>query len=550
MPKSRLLLAAAALSILGSGATAAAEPAPPKLIVAISVDQFSANLFDEWRPRFTGGLGRLSQGVVYSHGYQSHAATETCPGHSTLLTGKHPSKTGIIANAYRDPETGRAVYCVNDPSVVLAHDPKAQPVGPGRLLATTLGDWLKAASPQSRVVAVSGKDRAAINMAGHQADGTFWLVEGYGFTTYLPKDGDPAKALAPVAGYNAAIAKVWKTRPQWTYRHADCRAKASDWTIAGKAWSSRLPPEGWGVSDAPAAIKTNVMNSPISDELTGDAARHLVKTLKLGQGSAPDLLAVSFSATDFVGHRYGTRGPEMCEELHRLDETIGRLFADLDRLRVPYLVVLSADHGGSDFTERLRAQGYPMARRVSSAEVMGRVNTALMAELGLAKPPLQGSVEEAFVTGVPDADRARVAEAAVRALAAQPEVAAAFTQAELVATQVRKGVPPDEMTLKERFAESVYPGRSPDILAALQPESTLSPALPGALLAGHGTPWNYDRQVPMLFWWPGAQGETRFLPVETVDIAPTLAGALALAPPADIDGRCLSLPASSGVKCP
>jgi arylsulfatase A-like enzyme len=217
---------------------------------------------------------------------------------------------------------------------------------------------------------------------------------------------------------------------------------------------------------------------------------------------------------------------------------------------VPYLVVLSADHGGSDFTERLRAQGYPLAKRINSAEVMGRVNTALMSELGLAKPPLQGSVEESFVVNVPDADKARVAQAAARALAAQPEVAAAFTQAELVATEVRKGVPPDELTLKERFAESVYPGRSPDILAALQPESTLSPALPGALLAGHGTPWNYDRQVPMLFWWPGAKGETRFLPVETVDIAPTLAAALGLAPPADVDGRCLPLPASSGVRCP
>ncbi|HEX5378605.1 MAG TPA: alkaline phosphatase family protein, partial [Phenylobacterium sp.] len=421
--------------------------------------------------------------------------------------------------------------------------------GPKRLLATTLGDWLKVASPASRVVAVSGKDRAAINMAGHNPDGAYWLVEGYGFTTYMPPGGDAAKALAPIAAYNARTAQVWNARPQWTYRHADCRAKDSSWTFAGKTWRSRLPPETWGVSDKPAVLKSNIMNSPAADELTGDAARHLVKSYRLGQGPGTDLLAVSFSATDFIGHRYGTRGPEMCEELHRLDETIGRLFTDLDKLHVPYLVVLSADHGGSDFVERLQSQGFPMARRISSAEVMGRVNRVLMSELGLAGPPLQGSVEEANIVGVPEADKARVAEAAARVLAAQPEVAAAFTQDELLKTDVRKGVPPDELTLKERFAESTYRGRSPDVVAALQPQSTLSPAVPGGLLSGHGTPWDYDRQVPMLFWWPGAAGETRFLPVETVDIAPTLAAILRIRTPDDLDGRCLPLPGAGGGRC-
>ena len=553
MPKSRLFFAALSVAaLIGTGALAApAEPAPaPKLIVAIAVDQFSGNLFDEWRSRFTGGFKRLAGGVVYPAGYQTHAATETCPGHSTLLTGKHPTKTGIIANTFRDPDLNRMVYCLNDPGVVLAHDPKAGPVSPKRLMVSTLGEWLKAASPQSRVIAVAGKDRAAINMAGHNADGTFWLIEGFGFTTYMAPGADAAKALAPVAGYNASIAKVWKTRPKWTYAHADCRASAATWNFGGKAWESKLPPTGWGESDAPATIKTNVMNSPMADEITGDAARYLVKTLKLGQGPATDLLAVSFSATDFIGHRYGSRGPEMCEEMHRLDETLGRLFVDLDRLHVPYLVVLTADHGGSDFPERLQAQGYPTAKRINSGEVMGRVNKTLMDELGLSKPPLRGNVEESYVVDVPDADKARVAEAAVRVLAAQPEVVAAFTQTELLATPVRKGVPPDELTIKERFAESIYAGRSPDVLAALQPQSTLVPAIPGQLLAGHGTVWDYDRRVPMLFWWPGVVGETRFLPVETVDIAPTLAGALKLTPPADVDGRCLALPASSGVSCP
>lgn len=544
----RTLAAAATLACaVGMGDPASAQPqaAKPKLIVAISLDQYSANLFDEWRGRYKGGLARLANGVAYRSGYQTHSGTETCPGHSTLLTGKHPNKTGIVANAYLDPETRQPVYCVNDRSVVLAHDAKASPVGPARLEATTLGDWLKDASPQSRVVAVSGKDRAAITMAGHKADGVFWLFSGYGFTTYIPPAGDPAKALAPVAATNARLAPRWTAKPEWTYQTPACRSAANaTLQIGGKAFEPRLPPAGYGNS-----IPASLINSPAGDEITAEAARDLIKYYRLGQGPATDLLAVSFSATDWVGHRFGTRGPEMCEQMHRLDATIGKLFADLDALKVPYLVVLSADHGGSDIPERLATQGYP-ARRVPPTEVMGRVNKALMAEFGLEKGPLVGSPEEANLLEVPGVDREKLLAAAVRTLAAQPEIAAAFTRDELIATPIRKGASPDEVSVKERFAMSAHPTRSPDILGALQPFTSLGTGATGEALSGHGSPWTYDRRVPMLFWWPGAKPEDRFMPVETVDIAPTLAAAVGLTPPVDLDGQCLALPVASGVACP
>ena len=129
-------------------------------------------------------------------------------------------------------------------------------------------------------------------------------------------------------------------------------------------------------------------------------------------------------------------------------------------------------------------------------------------------------------------------------------MSAVFTREQLLATKVRPGVPPDELTVQERMALSAYAGRSPDIFVALNPESTLAPAAPGILMASHGTVWNYDRRVPMLFWWPGAKVESRFLPVATVDIGPTLASALGIAPPSDVDGRCLMMPTESGVRCP
>ena len=145
-------LAVAAISTAFSvqASTISVKP-DPKLVVVISIDQFSANLYAQHRPEFVGGLKTLSQGIVYPNGYQSHAMTETCPGHSTLLTGKHPNKTGISANDWYDRAAGKQVYCLGDPSVTLADDPKGKPVSPANLVVTTYGDWLKAVSPRSRV---------------------------------------------------------------------------------------------------------------------------------------------------------------------------------------------------------------------------------------------------------------------------------------------------------------------------------------------------------------------------------------------------------------
>ena len=182
------LLASATALALGAPALAdnppaaapvAATPAPPppRLVLAISVDQFSADLFARYRRYFTAGLARLQQGAVFPSGYQSHAATETCPGHSTLLTGARPARTGIIANYWFDPGLARAdkrVYCsedVADPAST-SREPVVSPVN---LKVPTLGDRMKEANPASRNVAVSAKDRAVVMMGGHTLDGSPWL---------------------------------------------------------------------------------------------------------------------------------------------------------------------------------------------------------------------------------------------------------------------------------------------------------------------------------------------------------------------------------------
>src|SRR6476469_3441470 len=182
----KLKLLAALLAL--AAAPGAAQPrrvsptARPKLVIVISVDQFSADLFAEYRGLYTGGMRRLAQGVVFPSGYQSHAATETCPGHSTILTGDRPARTGIIANDWYDQGAARAdkyVYCAEDERVP-GSTSDDYTVSDFHLRVPTLGDLMHRADPRSRVVAVAGKDRAAVMMGGHTPDRRWWW-DGHAF---------------------------------------------------------------------------------------------------------------------------------------------------------------------------------------------------------------------------------------------------------------------------------------------------------------------------------------------------------------------------------
>lgn len=550
-PARRALFAACAALVSFVGPVAAQPapaPTPPKLIVTLVVDQLGANLFNQHRPAFTGGLKTLAEdGLVYANGYQTHGVTETCPGHSTVLTGMHPNRTGIPANDYVDRATGAVVYCLAAPQNRLADGGKGDngPVGPDALRVSGLADWLKSASPRSRVFSVAGKDRGAVSLAGSRPDGAYWFTNGFGFTTYL-RPGETAQArLQPLAAFNAGLLARWKaTPPSWTYRRPECRLLAQDWKIGPGTFRSTLPPED---------LRIDV--SPLLDEVTLEAAEVLLTEQKLGRGPAPDLLTVSLSATDRIGHRYGAQGPEMCEHLHRMDAALGRFLDKVKQVPGGALVVLTADHGGSDFPERLAARGYPEAGR-SPPDLLTRLNAALRSRFALTADPLLADGASLYVVGadrrgLPDPLRGRVAEAAVELLRQEPSVAGAFTLETLLATPAPgRDANPEELTLQQRFALSAVPGRSPDVILAFQPGITPGPARVGGSIAGHGTPWDYDRRVPIVFWWPGAEGQERPLPIRTIDIGPTLANAVGLRAPADLDGRCLDLGAFGAPACP
>ena len=534
-------------------APAAAQSPRPRLIVAISVDQFSADLFAEYRQHYVDGLKRLSNDIVFPSGYQSHAATETCPGHSTILTGSHPARTGIIANTWFDEtvtragKTPHAVYCAEDeraPGSSMAD----YVVSTGHLKVPTLGDRMKRADPRSRVVAVAGKDRAAVMMGGHMTD-AIWYLDPKRGRSYVTLPGRDPAAPAIVQAVNARVAAAID-HPNVTLLPAQCRARSVAIATApdGPVVGQMKPRDAGDVK----AFRT----SSDFDRATADIAIGLIKSMKLGHGPAPDVLAIGLSANDYVGHAFGTEGAEMCAQQVALDQTVGRILAALDENGVPYAVVLTADHGGYDVPERHRERGFADAARVDPALDPQLLAASLATEFKLAIAPaelvLADSAQGDWYLShkVPAELRPQVLSALEARIRAFPQVATVLT-ADTLQRMAAPRPPVDDWSLAEKARASFDPARSGDLIVLLKPR-VIPIAKPASFYtATHGSPWNYDRRVPMLFWYSGATAHEDPLSVETVDILPTLAALIGLPIPQDeIDGRCIDLDPSAASTCP
>ena len=521
----------------------APAPAPdaPRLVIAIAVDQFSADLFAQYRSHFTGGLARLANGAVFPAGYQSHAATETCPGHSTILTGMRPAHTGIIANTWIDQSVARAnksVYCAEDETKAAA--PGDYVASVGHLLVPTLGERIKAVWPTSRNIAVSGKDRAALMMGGHRIDEVYWW-KGKGFVTL---EGQTVGRVA--LEQNAATGAVLAA--------GDAGYALPDYCAPrDHAISAGAVTVGTGRFALPAGDANRFRASPRLDRAVLDLATRLVDADRLGRGVTPDVLAISLSATDYIGHGFGTEGAEMCIQLHQLDSALGDFFAALDARGIDYGIVLTADHGGFDMPERLRQQALPQAERADVALLPKALSERVGAKLGLDPAGLfqaDGAAGDVWVRrDLTAAQKAAAIAAAREDLLGRPQVAAVFAADELGATPMPKGSP-ETWSLIQRARASFYAPRSGDFVVLLN-RGVMAMPVPGpGYVATHGSPWDYDRRVPILFWRKGMTAFEQPSAVETVDIAPTLAAWVGLKLPSDtFDGRCLDLDAGPGTTC-
>lgn len=520
-------------------------PHRPKLVLVISVDQFSADLFQRYGKDLPGGLGLLQKrGVVFTEAYHDHAFTETGPGHSVLLSGRFPGHTGIVENDWYDRALGQAVYCVEDEKVHSIGRPETAGASPSRFVGTTLGDWLQAQVKGSRAFSLSGKDRAAVLMAGRKPTGVFWFEGGAGFNTstaYAEKQ--PQWLISFNEGLHQRFLRdawTWTSLGPWSGI-----ARTATWTLpGGLIVRNGLPRviQGAGMP-LDKNFAERFRRSPFFDQITLEAARILVEQEQVGRGPSTDLFTLGLSATDYIGHTYGTGSVEMWDQIHRLDLELGEFLTWLHS-RVPDTwVVLSADHGGMDLPEALKDDGLPAERLSEPKAWYAKFNVALRERLKVetdlvrvSGSPTQIYLNDAAIKTA-NLERGKVLEAIQAQLKTQPEVTESVTSETLEHFQKPELGSPRDSSLMERLSHSFMAGRSGDVMVAFKPLTTFYHP---PYVANHGSPWDYDRRVPIVFMGPW-QPKKIVQPVRTVDIAPTLAKELGITPSEKLDGKVLEL---------
>ncbi len=536
----RVLTALLAATSMAAASPASAQAADqPDLIITLSVDQLSSDLYAEYAPYFGGGMKRIGQGTTFINGHQAQMATETCPGHSTLLTGSYPARTGIIANGWLDLDLGRAnkqVYCAEDVNATLAEGERYR-VSATHLLVPTLGERMKAANPASRNVAVAGKDRSAVMMGGQKPDQR-WFWTSKGWTT----DVDSEVPAAVRAATQTTLDLVRKGAPALTYPNY-CAAKSRAIAIKG---GDQVVGNG-RLEIAPGNMR-NFQASPAYDGAVLALAAALIQEMGLGKGDATDLISIGLSATDYVGHSYGDNGGEMCLQMFGLDQNLDGFFRALDGWGIDYAVVLSSDHGVMDVPERLKEKGVAQAQWLDPSLSSEQIGAKVANALGLAGTIISGSApgDVHLNPQIPENLRGKVLKAAKKAYEKHPQVEAVFTSEELAALPIPGG-DPTAWTLAQRARASFHVDRSGDlvVIAKQYVQPIDDPGM--GYVATHGSPWDYDRRVPIIFWRPGGMGNVRPDAVSTVDIMPTLAAQIGLAVEGEIDGKCLS--GVPGISC-
>ena len=505
------------------------SPDRPKLVVLLVVDQMRADYVDKFRFQWTGGLKRLvNEGAWFRDAAYPYAATETCVGHATISTGAFPATHGMVANAWWDRAQQKMVTCTSDPDVKNIGYAGVTPKGGDtawRMAVPSFAEELKfQTAGATRVVTFSLKARAALTMAGHKADAATWFDAG-GWVTSSPYGIQPfieeqAKAHPPKADFG----KTWTlSLPERSYWYK------------GRAVGA-VPPDGWdltfphplrgksGSGEPDAAFYEQWASSPFADTALTVLAEKAVDALHLGAAAGTDFLGVSYSSVDYVGHAFGPRSREIQDILIRLDKDLGDLFAHLDQKvgRANYVVAFSADHGVVPIPEEMETTGAD-AGVLHLPELQARIEKGLE-PFQYAKPAIAritGS-DIYFAPGV--YDKLRQDHAAVRAVIdaalSQPGVAAVY-RAEQLADR-----PATQSPVHRAEALSYFPGRSGDLFIVPKPYWLMDSTPPGKSRSygtGHGTPYNYDQHVPILFMGYGIQSGEYFETVTPADIAPTLA---------------------------
>ncbi len=529
--KNILLPIVLAIQIAAPARSQAPDSTRPRLVLFITIDAMRPDYLSRFEPQLTGGLGKLYRGgAVFTNAFQDHAITETAPGHSETMSGRFPVHNGITANTAG----------VNDTTVTLIDSP-----GPGaspfRFRGTTLTDWLIAKDPRTRVLSVSRKDRAAILPIGRSKQPVFWYSPNGTFTTSMY--------------YGSAL-------PDWVKAFNARRVPAS---FAGRAWQLLLPESVYPEPDSvpfesggtgflfphvepglPDSAARFLMEFPWMDEVTLDFALAGVNALKLGTGPQTDVLAISLSTTDAVGHRYGPDSRELHDQILRLDRSLGAFLDSLFRIRNPneIVIALTADHGLTPFPEVHAHDPNTGAIRVNVRPVLQRLSNAL-SEAGVPGNGLNyvfGVYKGngfSFDPGVLELDRPALAKAKINPDSLVRMLRAEFLHVSGVARADRISELARADTVNDRIARRWLHMFADDGKAALV--VTLAPYnyWLGSYQAQHGSPNDSDAHVPIIFYGNGIKPGSYPEYARVVDMAPTLAAIVRVTPQEKLDGHIL-----------
>ncbi len=530
-------------SAVATGTTASIQP--PKLVVFLVVDGLPQRQLMGVRDQLApDGFARfLNRGTWFANAHYDHAFTVTAAGHAVMLTGANPSRTGIIGNDWRNPETGAPVYNTEDPSATyIGHATNAfDGTSPKNLKVQTVGDVLRASTPSSKVIAISGKDRGAILPAGKS--GTAYM--------YMAASGNFASTTHYMARHPAWVDNYQASKPADRYFR-------SEWTplLPEAAYARSLPdnqpwfgPGGGALpmamsastDDAPSLTFYNrLMRSPFGDALTLDFARAAIAGEQLGQRAVTDIVSVSLSSHDYINHAYSAESRLSHDHLLQLDRLLAQFFADLDKTigKGNYVAMLTADHGFMPATEASTAQGLPSGR-LSSSQLLGRINAGLAKKFGEGKWAIGFSgpslLLDKKLMAAKGTNPAPVAQEAQTLLLAEPAMAAAYTRSELLANQLGSS------HLFNALRQSWHPDVSGDVQYALKPNWMFTSA---TAIATHGSPYDYDTHVPLLVygprWYKTGQVDAR---VGIGGIAPKLAELLGVARPEAAEAAMLPMAA-------
>ena len=532
----------------------------PKLVLQITVDALRGDLPDRYNNVLGEGGFRylMEKGVHYNNAHYQHANTETIVGHVSLATGTVPAAHGMVGNVWFDREQGRLVYNIEDPEYRLLTpdadvdkkteiDPtqKAASVdgrSPNNILTSTLSDELAVHfAGQSKIFAVSVKDRGAVSLAGHAGKAFWFSKKGGEFVTstyyydQYPDWVNKWNARKPALAYADKSWELLHSPSKYLFANADDRDYETDFPGFGRTF-----PHAYGKADD-KYFTTRLTLSPAGDELTLEFAKALLQNEQLGQDEIPDYLAVSFSSTDYVGHIFGASSLESEDNIARLDRTLADLFAFIDK-KVGLentLIVLSADHGQPEVPGHLHERGIDKAHYFDTESLdKTPAIAALKKQFGMGEelieayhhPYLYLNHDLIRAKGL---DQAEVEKAIAAELLKFDGVAYAVSSSALGTDSL-----PDTL-LTRSILRNFHSKRSGDIYLVFEPNVFIND-FDGLIVAStHGSPWRYDTYVPIMFAGAGLKAAKVNRAVTPYDIAATLAAYLRVKPPSGTVGTPL-----------